>query len=114
MTRISAYQAPIVKPDTDSTTEPYSIFPCLQQIAVLPSASKRTLAITGFYGTQYLFDRGYGNFLGLCRIGRFLAHEMQLKLTRVTCIASHATVGNIGKERGRRLVAAAKAACANK
>ena len=112
--RISAYQAPIVKPETDSTSEPYGVFPCLQQIAVLPSASKRTLAITGFYGTQYLFERGYGNFLGLSRIGRFLAHEMGLKLTRVTCVASHATAGDFGKERGRKLVAAAKAACGDK
>lgn len=109
--RVSAFQAPIVKPETDSTNEPLSKFPCLQQIAVVPSASKGTLAITGFYGTQYLFERGYGNYLGLSRIGRFLAHEMDLKLTRVTCVAGHATSGNISKERGRQLVTAAKAAC---
>ena len=112
--RKSAFQAPIVKPETDSTNEPYSGFPCLQQIAVLPSATKGTLAITGFYGTQYLLERAYGNFVGLSRIGRFLAHEMGLKLVRVTCVAGHATAGNIGKDRGRKLVAAARAASEKK
>lgn len=110
VTRVSAFQAPIARPETDSTSEPYSVFPCLQQIAVVPSASNGTVAVTGFYGTQYLFERGYGNYLGLSRIGRFLAHEMGLQLTRITCVAGHATSGNIGKERGRRLVSAAKLA----
>lgn len=105
--RVSAFQATVVRPDTDFTKEPYAGFPCLQQIAVSPSATTGTLAITGFYGTQYLFERGYGNLLGLARIGRFLANEMGLKLTRVTCIASHATAGSFGKERGRKLIAAA-------
>ena len=106
--RTSAYQATVTDPATDMTATPLLGFPCLQQIAVHPSERTGTLAITGFYGTQYMFERGYGNFVGLCGLGRFLAHEMGLRLTRMTCVASYAVTGEMGKARGRALVAAAK------
>jgi hypothetical protein len=103
--RTSAFQAALCDPERDLTTMPLQGFPCLQQIAVTPDRSSRTLAITGFYGTQYLFQRAYGNYLGLCRLGAFLAHEMGLRLTRMTCVASHATIGEgITKTAARRLV----------
>ena len=35
--------------------------------------------MTGFYATQYVVERAYGNYLGLCRLGEFMAHEMGLK-----------------------------------
>jgi len=37
---------------------------------------------------QYLFERAYGNYLGLKRLGEFMAHEMSLRLERVICIAA--------------------------
>jgi hypothetical protein len=37
---------------------------------------------------QYLFERAYGNYLGLVRLGRFMAHEMGLQLERVVCMAA--------------------------
>jgi hypothetical protein len=110
--RTSAYQATISDPKTDLTKTPFLGFPCLQQVAVHPSEVTGSLAITGFYGTQYLFERGYGNFLGLAGLGRFLAREMGLKLERMTCVASYAPVEAIGKTRGRRLIAAVKDAFA--
>jgi hypothetical protein len=112
--RTSAYQATIADPLTDQTKTPLLGFPCLQQIAVHPSEQKGTLAITGFYGTQYLVERGYGNLLGLCRLGRFLSWEMGLRLTRMTCVASYAPVESIGKTRGRQLVEAARTALAGR
>ena len=110
--RTSAYQATIADPQTDLTKTPLLGFPCLQQIAVHPSEKAGTLAITGFYGTQYVFERGYGNYLGLARLGRFLAHEMGLRFTRMTCVASYAPVEGLGKTRGRNLIAAARRAMA--
>jgi hypothetical protein len=86
--RTSAFQATICDPQRDSTRQPRLGFPCLQQIALHPDGD--TLSITGFYGTQYVFERAYGNFLGLCRLGRFLAHEMGLTLKQMTCIAGYA------------------------
>ena len=46
------------------------------------------LSITGYYATQYVVERAYGNYLGLCRIGRFMAHEMGLRFDQMTCIAT--------------------------
>lgn len=101
--RKSAYQATITWPKKDSTALPLQGFPCLQQIALTPDRRRGTLAITGFYGTQYIFERAYGNYLGLCRLGAFLASEMGLRMERMTCIASHAP-RDITMARGRKLV----------
>ena len=49
--------------------------------------------------TQYMFERAYGNYLGLCNLGRFMAHEMGLKLDSMTCIATPAVRGPIPKHK---------------
>lgn len=95
--RRSALQASIFDPYKDQTNQPVRGFPCLQQIAFAPDVKRGELAITGFYATQYIFDRAYGNYLGLCRLGRFVAKELGLHLTRMTCIASVAQRGKISK-----------------
>lgn len=102
--RISAYQASISRPGEDLTGMPLQGFPCLQQVALHPNRGDGSLALTAFYGTQYIFERAYGNYLGLCRLGAFLAHEMGLRLTRMTCIAGHAPRGGLTMTRARRLV----------
>ena len=56
------------------------------------------LAVTGFYPTQYMFERAYGNYLGLCRLGNFMAHEMELRLSQVVCIVTRA-VRSDGKKK---------------
>ncbi len=95
--RRSALQATIFDPYKDQTNQPVRGFPCLQQISFAPNVKRGELAITGFYATQYIFDRAYGNYLGLCRLGRFVAKELGLQLTRMTCIASVAQRGKISK-----------------
>ena len=47
-------------------------------------------SVTGFYAIQYIFERAYGNYLGLCRLGHFMAHEMEPRLSKVICIATPA------------------------
>ena len=37
-----------------------------------------------------MYERAYGNYLGLCRLGRFMAHEMGLTLSQIVCIATPA------------------------
>jgi hypothetical protein len=101
--RTSAFQATICDPARDSTRQPRLGFPCLQQIALHPEGT--SLSITGFYGTQYVFERAYGNFLGLCWLGRFLACEMGLTLKQMTCIAAYAPFSGGTRERARRLTA---------
>jgi hypothetical protein len=100
--RTSAFQATICDPQRDSTRQPRLGFPCLQQIAIHPDGD--TLSITGFYGTQYVFERAYGNFLGLCRLGRFLAYEMGLTLKQMTCIAAYAPFSGGTRAGARKLV----------
>ena len=87
--RRSALQAAIFDPSKDHTNQRMRGFPCLQQVAFAPQGSDG-LAVTGFYATQYIFERAYGNYLGLCRLGRFMAQEMGKELTQVTCVASPA------------------------
>ena len=96
--RRSALQAAILDPARDHTHSRQQGFPCLQQVAFTWLGGGE-MCVTGFYGLQYLFQRAYGNYLGLCRLGRFMAHEMGLKLTRMTCVASAATLsgGKPGK-----------------
>lgn len=87
--RRSAFQAVVFDPRTDHKHNPYLRFPCLHQVAFVP-VDGTSLHVTAFYGMQYLIKRAYGNYLGLCRLGQFMAHEMDLRLVRVTCVASAA------------------------
>ena len=87
--RRSALQASLVDPGVDHTHQRQRGFPCLQQVAFAP-VGDGGLAVTGFYAKQHMFERAYGNYLGLCRLGRFMAHEMGLTLSQVVCIATPA------------------------
>ena len=100
--RRTALQASLFDPNADHTDQRLRGFPCLQQVAFGPTKSGG-LAVTGFYATQYIVERAYGNYLGLCRLGQFMAHEMGLKLERMTCIATPAK-RNGAKYRLRSLV----------
>jgi hypothetical protein len=55
------------------------------------------LCITGYYPKEYIFDRGYGNYLGLCRLGQFMANEMGLELAQMTCFVGVAAAGKMSK-----------------
>ena len=85
--RVSALQASIFDPTHDHTHGRQLGFPCLQQVAFVPDGDAG-LSVTGFYATQYAFERAYGNFQGLCRLGRFMAAQMGLSLVQMTCIAA--------------------------
>jgi hypothetical protein len=84
--RHSALQAAIFDPTRDHTNSRQRGFPCLQQVAF--NASGCDLEVTGFYALQHHLPKAYGNYLGLCWLGRFMAQQMGLYLTQVTCIAS--------------------------
>ncbi len=94
--RHSALQASILDPAKDITAQRQRGFPCLQQVAfqVVPGAG---LVVTGFYAIQHFFQRAYGNYVGLCRLGKFMAQAMDMDLVRMNCVASVAQLGAIGK-----------------
>ena len=97
--RRSALQASIFDPTRDHNNCRQLGFPCLQQVAFIPEAD--TLTVVGYYATQYLFERAYGNYLGLCRLGRFMGKQMKLRLTKMICIASVAQRGRPSKDKLR-------------
>ena len=75
--RRTGLQAAVFDPRIDHTMQRRRGFPCLQQVAFAKD-NTGGLAVTGFYPTQYITEKAYGNYLGLCRLGRFMAHEMAL------------------------------------
>lgn len=99
--RRSAYQLSVIDPTRDHTNQRQRGFPCLQQVSISPIGDDE-LSVTGFYATQTLFERAYGNYIGLCELGRFFAHEWGRQLARVTCVASIAEL-DIGAGEGRAI-----------
>lgn len=111
--RHSALQAGIFDPRTDHSDAPIWGFPCLQQVAFHANGSngKDGLTLVAFYATQTLEEKAYGNYLGLYRLGKFMAKEMGMQLKEVVCIASALKLNNnLGKARCKPLIKALKIA----
>lgn len=81
--RRSILQVGIFDPTRDHSAAAQLGFPCLQHLTFAPTDTG--LSVNAFYATQYMVERAYGNYVGICRLGRFVAHEMKLPLVRVTC-----------------------------
>ncbi len=94
--RRSALLASVINPHEDHTNQRRRGFPCLQQVNLSPFGNEG-LSITGIYTTQHIYERGYGNYLGLCRLGHFVAHEIRLELKQMICFTSNAKLGDISK-----------------
>jgi hypothetical protein len=62
----------------------------LQQVVFYPNGAhgKDGLSVVAFYANQTLAEKAYGNYLGLYRLGRFMANEMGIQMKEVVCIAS--------------------------
>lgn len=93
--RHSALQLSVFDPRQDHNDCRRMGFPCLHQVSFTPLGANGCdgLAVTGFYATQHIFEKAYGNYLGLWRLGQFAAHEMGLRLMRMTCIAASGRLG---------------------
>jgi hypothetical protein len=89
--RRSALQCSILAPNIDLNATPFQGFTCMQQMAFIPEG-RNGLRISALYPMHYLWARAYGNYLGLMNLGRFVAFEMGLELTALTCIALVAKV----------------------
>ncbi len=94
--RHSALQICIFDPKRDHTNSRQQGFPCLHQVCFTPLGNNGNegLAVTGFYATQHIFTKAYGNYLGLIRLGHFVAKALGLKLKRMTCFAGVAKLGD--------------------
>jgi hypothetical protein len=102
-------QATTFDPGRDHVASAQLGFPCLQQVSFEPTAAG--LVVNAFYATQQIFDKAYGNYLGLAQLGAFMAHEMGTLLVRMNVMVGVAKLERITKSDSdfAPLVAAAEA-----
>jgi len=94
--RQSALQLSCFDPAKDHTGQPVRGFPCLQQVGVSHDGNNR-IAVHAFYPTQYIFDRGYGNYVGLCHLASYIAHQTGLQFARLNCYIGEPHLGDVNK-----------------
>ena len=108
--RRSMWQATTFDPGRDHNATAQLPFPCLQHITFVPT--KAGLVANAFYATQQLFDKAYGNYLGLAQLAAFMAHEMDLPLARLNVTIGVAKLERITKtDPALRLLIDAARAC---
>ncbi|MCY4107972.1 MAG: hypothetical protein OXG11_02970 [Chloroflexi bacterium] len=107
--RRSMLQASTFDPGRDHVANAQLGFPCLQQVSFAPTAAG--LVVNAFYATQQVFDKAYGNYLGLAHLGAFMAHEMDRRLARLNVMVGIAKLERIAKSDSdlKPLVGAAEA-----
>jgi hypothetical protein len=93
--RRSMFQASIFDPGRDHVADAQLQFPCLQHVTFEPTSEG--LVVNAFYATQQLFAKAYGNYLGLARLGAFMANEMHLPLIRLNISIGVAKLDDIPK-----------------
>jgi hypothetical protein len=93
--RRSMLQATTFDPGRDHVASAQLGFPCLQQVSFEPTAAG--LVTNAFYATQQIFDKAYGNYLGLAQLGAFMAYEMDMPLVRLNVMVGVAKLERIAK-----------------
>lgn len=93
--RRSMWQATTFDPARDHDATAQLGFPCLQHVSFVPT--KAGLVANAFYATQQLFDKAYGNYLGLAELAAFMAHEMKIPLARLNVTVGVAKLERISK-----------------
>jgi len=94
--RDSAFQASIFDPTRDHSTQPYQGFPCMQHLTFI-RLDGGGLGVNAFYATQQVVRKAYGNLLGICRLGRFVASQTGLVLDRVNMFVGCEKLGDLAK-----------------
>lgn len=99
--RLSALQAGVFNPEVDHSNKRQSGFPCLQQLVFEPLGTngRNGLCIIAFYANQSLIEKAYGNYIGLLRLGKFMAEAMKLTLVNVTCFSGALKLCNQGSKK---------------
>ncbi len=107
--RRSMLQATTFDPGRDHVANAQLGFPCLQQVSFEPTDAG--LVTNAFYATQQIFDKAYGNYLGLAQLGAFMAGEMGMPPARLNVMVGVAKFERINKSEAdlAPVVAAARA-----
>ncbi|MDE0179677.1 MAG: thymidylate synthase [Gammaproteobacteria bacterium] len=93
--RRSMLQATTFDPGRDHVGSAQLGFPCLQQVSFAPTPAG--LVTNAFYATQQIFDKAYGNYLGLTRLSAFMAQEMGMSPARLNVMVGVAKLERINK-----------------
>ena len=93
--RCSMLQATTFDPARDHVANAQLGFPCLQQISFVPTEAG--LVLNAFYATQQIFDKAYGNYLGLSQLGAFMAREMDMPMAQLNVMVGVAKLERIAK-----------------
>lgn len=86
--RTSKFQATTFDPERDHKSDKFLEFPCLQQVSFTFDDS--ALHLNAFYATQQIARKAYGNYLGLARLGAFMAGQMKLKFEQLNIFVGKA------------------------
>ncbi len=108
--RDSMFQASVFDPARDHIANARVGFPCMQHVSFVPTGDG--LVVNAFYATQYVFEKAYGNYLGLTQLGAFMAREMGLHLARLNVTVGVAKLDGISKSDAllKPIIAAARTA----
>jgi thymidylate synthase len=92
--RASKFQATTFDPARDHSSTSLLEFPCLQQVSF--TFDDGALQMNAFYATQQIARKAYGNYLGLARLGAFVANQMKLRFEQLNIFIGIAQM-DIGK-----------------
>ncbi|WP_296097874.1 thymidylate synthase [uncultured Agrobacterium sp.] len=108
--RDSMMQVTTFDPERDHTPSAQLGFPCLQHVTFVPT--KSGLVLNAFYATQQIFDKAYGNYLGLKQLGEFMAFQLKMPFVRLNVTVGVAKLERISKTDAglKPVIAAAEAA----
>ena len=84
--RRSGLQLAIFDPTQDHIHNPYLRFPCLQQVS-FSIREGDGMTMLALYPMHFLYERAYGNYLGLVKLGEYVSQESGRRLVQVTCVA---------------------------
>ena len=93
--RRSMLQATTFDPARDHVASAQLGFPCLDHVSFVPTGAG--LVVNASYATQQIFDKAYGNYLGLTQLGAFMAEEMGMPFARLNVMVGVAKLERIKK-----------------
>lgn len=70
-------------------------FPCLSHVSL--SLQKGVVHMSALYRNHEFLERAYGNYVGLGRLLRFVAHQSGWPMGELTCVSASVTLGRFSK-----------------
>ena len=85
-------------------------FPCLSHVSL--SLQKGVVHMSALYRNHEFLERAYGNYVGLGRVLRFVAHQSGWPVGELTCVSASVTLGRFSRRSLNELLAACQGAAA--